>query len=463
MRHSGLITTKEQLIDYFQKGCKPQAQWRVGLEFEKFIYQSYDLKRANYEGDQGVEALLKGLTRFGWLPVFEHDHLIALHRNGSTITLEPGGQIELSSGKHSSIHQLAEELSQFEQETQEVGEGLGLEFLPMGYEPKSDLKDIPWMPKPRYSIMRSYMPKKGSLGLNMMRATAAIQVALDYSSEEDMGQKFRVALALQPILTGLLANSPFKEGKVNGFQSYRSHVWGHTDPDRCGLLPFVLQGNVSFESYVDYALRVPMYFIRRGDDYLDVSGHPFQLYLEGKLPGHVGQHPSLQDWEDHLTTLFPEVRLKHFLEMRGVDAGDQRHALSLAAFWIGILYDSHNLQTVHEKVASWSYDEVADFLEEVSRVGVNARLRGVTLLDLGRDFVGLAEEGLKRRGTQHQDDQKYLGHLKEILDSGKTPAQRAIETFASCGEDMNQMMHQLMQEKVLTTFQNDNASRSSLR
>ncbi|MEN8237210.1 MAG: glutamate--cysteine ligase [Pseudomonadota bacterium] len=459
MNHADLITTKAQLIDYFQKGCKLQAQWRVGLEFEKFVYQSDHLKRATFKGHQGIETLLKGLTRYGWLPVFEQSYLIALYRKGSTVTLEPGGQIELSSSKHTNVHQLEKELLQFERETQEVGTQLKLDFLAMGYDPKSRLQDIPWMPKQRYSIMRSYMLKKGNLGHNMMQATAAIQVALDYSSEADMAKKLRVALALQPMLTGLLSNSPFKEGKVNGFQSYRSHIWKHTDPDRCGLLSFAFKENMSFESYVDYALGVPMYFIKQGDDYLDVSGHPFQLYLDGKLPGHEGKQPTLQDWQDHLTTLFPEIRLKQFLEMRGVDGGDPSQALGLAAFWRGILYDSCNLQAVYERVKDWSYEEVREFLEEVARSGLNARLQGTSLLDLGKEVIDLAEQGLKYQRIHGQDDRIYLDPLKEIIDSGKTPAQRAIETFVSCDKDIDQTIRTLIRPKVSAICLNDISSK----
>ncbi len=270
-------------------------------------------------------------------------------------------------------------------------------------------------------------------------------------------------MALQPVATAMFANSPIYNGKLTGFKSYREHIWANTDPDRCGLLPFVFGENVRFESYVDYALSVPMYFIKRGEDYVDVAGHPFRLYLEGNLPGYEGEYPILQDWEDHLTTLFPEVRLKRFLEMRGVDAADPRQSLALAAFWTGILYDTESLRAAYKMVESWRYDEMTDFLADVSRNGLKAQLRGIPLVDLAKELVVFADDGLKRQEMQDQDARKYLDVLKEIIDSKKTPAQRAIETFDSCDQDIDQTMRTFMQPKTSAISRSGSASKSNLR
>ena len=316
------VTDKRDLVAYMERGCKPEANWRIGTEHEKFAFNPENLMPLPYEGPRGIRAVLEGLTRFGWEPVLEKGNPIALTMpDNCSVTLEPGGQLELSGAPLETIHDTCREVSTHLDQVKEVSEELGVAFLGLGYRPRCRIEDVPWMPKGRYKIMREYMPKKGTLGLDMMVATCTVQVNLDFSSEDMMRRMFRIGLALQPIATALWANSPFKHGKKNGFLSYRSHIWTDTDPDRCGMLPFVFEDGFGFERYVEYMLDVPMYFVYRDGNYIDASGQSFRDFMAGKLPALPGEVPTLKDWEDHLTTAFPEVRLKHYLEMRGADGG----------------------------------------------------------------------------------------------------------------------------------------------
>jgi len=315
------ITSKRQLIEYIEKGSKPKDAWRIGTEHEKFAYRRSDLKPLPYDGPDGIGAILEGMTRFGWERVQENGKTIALSRGAGAITLEPGGQFELSGAPLKAIHQTCDEVNEHLDQVREIDNELGTAMMGLGFNPKWKRDEIPWMPKGRYKIMRAYMPKKGSLGLDMMTRTYTVQVNLDFSSEADMVEKFRASLALQPIATALFANSPFTEGKPNGFQSYRSHIWTDTDPDRCGILPFVFEPGMSFERYVDYLLDVPMYFVYRNDQYLDFSGRSFRDFMAGRFRDEVKDEPRITDFTDHLTTVFPEVRMKRFLEMRGADGG----------------------------------------------------------------------------------------------------------------------------------------------
>ncbi|HTC18708.1 MAG TPA: glutamate--cysteine ligase, partial [Stellaceae bacterium] len=359
--HSGgaPITDKRQLIDFLASGAKPPEDWRIGTEHEKFVFRRTDLKRAPYDGRDGILALLEGLMRFGWELVHDADKVVGLAHDDAGISLEPGGQFELSGAPLKNLHETCAELHLHLRQVREVAEELDLGMLGMGFDPLSKREAVPWMPKRRYAIMRDYMPKKGKLGLDMMLRTCTVQVNLDFASEADMVAKFRVGLALQPIATALFAASPFTEGKPNGFLSYRSQVWTDTDPDRCGILPFVFEKGMGFERYVDYMLDVPMYFVYRDGRYTDVAGQSFRDFLKGKLPGMPGATPVMSDWSDHLTTVFPEVRLKKFLEMRGADGGPWRRLCALPAFWTGLLYDRAALDQAEQLISSWTQDDHA--------------------------------------------------------------------------------------------------------
>ena len=329
------ITRREQLVAVPESGEKPRADWRIGTEHEKFGFQLEDLRPPPFDGERGIEAVLKGLTRYDWTEVQENGRTIALSRNGASVSLEPAGQLELSGAPLENIHQTCSEVGNHLFELKTVADELRLGFLGMGFQPKWRREDMPWMPKGRYSIMRAYMPKVGDLGLDMMTRTCTVQVNLDYASEADMVKKFRVALALQPVATALFADSPFTEGRPNGFLSYRSHIWTDTDPDRTGMLDFVFEDGFGYERYVDYILDMPMYFVQRGDRYIDASGQRFRDFLQGRLPALPGELPTRTDWTDHMTTAFPEVRLKSFLEMRGADGGPWNRLCARSAFWVG--------------------------------------------------------------------------------------------------------------------------------
>ena len=390
------ITDRRQLIEYLEAGCKPKGDWRIGTEHEKFGFTHDDLRPLPFEGERGVRALLEGLVRrFDWQPLEEGGRPIALQRGGGNITLEPGGQFELSGAPLKTLHQTCGEVHEHLDQVHEVAEPLGIGMLGLGFQPKWRREDIPWMPKGRYRIMRAYMPKVGGLGLDMMLRTCTIQVNLDFSSEADMVKKFRVGLALQPVATALFANSPFTEGRPNGFLSYRSHIWTDTDPDRCGILPFVFEDGMGFERYVEHALDVPMYFVYRDGRYIDAAGQSFRDFLDGRLPALPGEIPTLSDWVDHLTTLFPEVRLKRFLEMRGADGGPWRSLCALPALWVGLLYD----QTSRSRPpgtgsATGRLEEHEQLRADVPRHGLRTPFRGGTVQDLARRMLALAELGL---------------------------------------------------------------------
>src|SRR5579862_8784685 len=343
--HSGgaPITDKRQLVEYLASGCKPAQEWRIGTEHEKFVFRRDDLRPVAYDGDKGIRALLEGLRRFGWQPVLDGENIVGLEESGGAISLEPGGQFELSGAPLDNIHQTCDEVQTHLKQVREVTEELGLGMLGLGFLPKWTREDCYWMPKRRYRVMQRYMPTRGKLGLDMMLRTCTVQVNLDFESEADMVLKSRVSLALQPIAVALFANSPFVEGKPTGYLSYRSHVWTDVDPDRSGMLPFVFEDGFGFERYVDYMLDVPMYFVYRDGKYVDVAGQSFRDFMKGRLPGLPGAIPTMSDWSDHLTTAFPEVRLKRIIEMRGADAGPWDQICALPALWSGLLYDPQSL------------------------------------------------------------------------------------------------------------------------
>ncbi|MBV9859811.1 MAG: glutamate--cysteine ligase [Alphaproteobacteria bacterium] len=427
------VTDKRQLVAYHEAGCKPPSAWRIGTEHEKFVFRRSDLRRVPYEGPDGIGALLRGMTRFGWKPVPENGNPIALvDDNRCSITLEPGGQFELSGAPLETLHQTCAEVHEHLRQVREVCDELGLGMIGLGFDPKSRREDVSWMPKGRYRIMRDYMPKKGRLGLDMMLRTCTVQTNLDYESEPDMVRKFRVSLALQPVAVALFANSPFVEGKPSGYLSYRSRVWTDTDPDRCGTLPFVFEPGFGFERYVDYMLDVPMYFVYRDGRYIDASGQSFRDFLAGRLPALPGEIPRLSDWTDHLTTAFPEVRLKSFLEMRGADGGPWRRLCALPALWVGLLYDGAALDAAEDLVADWTEAERESMRAEVPRLGLETPLRSRTLRDVALEVLDMSREGLHRRGRRDQageDETHFLDPLFAIAGSGRTPAEELLEDF----------------------------------
>ncbi len=425
------ITEKRPLIEYLEAGCKPREDWRIGTEHEKFAYTLEDYRPLPYEGGRGVRALLEGLQRFGWTPALENGNPIALTLpDGCAITLEPAGQIELSGAPRENIHQTCGEVNEHLRQVKAVASELDIGLVGLGYNPKWPIAEMPWMPKGRYAIMREYMPKKGKLGLDMMQGTCTVQVNLDFDSESTMVKMFRVGLALQPVATALWANSPLKEGKPNGYLSYRSHIWTDTDPDRCGTLPFVFEEGFGFERYVDYILDVPMYFVYREGRYINAAGQSFRDFMAGRLPALPGEYPTLGDWSDHLTTAFPEVRLKRFLEMRGADGGPWNRLCALPAFWVGLLYDPAALDEAWEMVRDWTWEEHETLRREVPRLALRMPFRGGSVGDIALDVLDLAHEGLKRRAALDgagMDETSFLNPLRQIAESGRTPAEKLLD------------------------------------
>ncbi|HVB18546.1 MAG TPA: glutamate--cysteine ligase [Stellaceae bacterium] len=427
------ITDKRQLVEYHQSGNKPPAAWRVGTEHEKFVFRRADLSRTPYDGPDGIGALLQGMTRFGWKPVLEKGNIIALSNDSRcTITLEPGGQFELSGAPLETIHQTCDEVHEHLRQVREVCDELGLGMIGLGFDPVSRRDEVPWMPKGRYRIMRDYMPKKGRLGLDMMLRTCTVQANLDYGSEADMVKKFRVSLALQPVAVALFANSPFVEGLPSGYLTYRSLVWTDTDPDRCGTLPFVFEDGFGFERYVDYMLDMPMYFVYREGNYIDASGQSFRDFMAGKLPALPGELPRIGDWADHLTTAFPEVRLKTYLEMRGADGGPWRRLCALPALWVGIFYDGAALDAAYDLVADWTAQEREDMRRDVPLLGLDTPHRSRTFRDIALEMLEIARDGLHRRACRDlsgEDETHFLDALFAIAGSGRTPAAELLEDY----------------------------------
>ena len=429
--------SREDLIGAMSKGAKPRDQWRIGAEHEKFGFDRSTLRRPTYEGPNGIKAMLDGLTRFGWDKVYEGENVIALERKNSegmtaSISLEPGGQFELSGAPLKDVHDICNETGQHLMEVKQVADQLNLGFLGTGFDPMWTRADVPVMPKGRYGIMRAYMPKKGNLGLDMMLRTCTIQSNLDFEDEADMVAKFRTSLALQPIATALFANSPFTEGKPNGFLTARANVWTDTDPDRTGMLDFVFQDGFAFERYADYALDVPMYFAKRNGQYIDLSGRSFRKFMDGRLDDLPGELATLKDWNDHLTTLFPEVRLKAYLEMRGADGGPWSRICALQALWAGVLYDAPSLSAAWDLVKDWDIADHERLRRDVTRLGLKAEVGGRTVQAVAKDMVEIARQGLKNRARFSGgmvDERGYLSELEDIAASGVTPAERLLELY----------------------------------
>ena len=423
----------EDITAWFAAGAKPAADWRVGAEHEKFGFHFGDHSTLPYEGESGIKALMQGLTdRFGWRPVEEGGHVIALARDGASVSLEPGGQFELSGAPLADAHAIRNETANHLAEVRAVGSDLGLGFLGLGFHPTIRRDQAEIMPKGRYDLMRRYMPTVGKLGLDMMLRTCTVQANLDFGGEADMVAKFRASLALQPVVTALFANSPFIEGRPSGFLSTRANVWTDTDPDRTGLLGFVFEEGFGFETYARYALDVPMYFVKRDGKYIDVAGQSFRDFMDGRLPGLPGERPTIKDWEDHTTTLFPEVRLKTFLEMRGADSGPLDMLCALPALWIGLLYDDAALHAALDLVKGWSLADMQGLRDTVPRLGLKAQIAGRPLRDVAVDMVAIARQGLAARAVASDaanDETGHLEALEDIADSGVTLAERWLERF----------------------------------
>jgi glutamate--cysteine ligase len=428
-----LIESRDDLLSVFSGGEKPAERWRIGTEHEKFVYRVEDHRAPSYAEPGGIRDLLDGLTEFGWEPVIEGDNAIALSGPDGTISLEPAGQFELSGAALENLHQTCAEANRHLSQCKTIGERLGLGFLGLGMWPDKARSDLPVMPKGRYKIMLNYMPKVGSLGLDMMLRTCTIQVNLDYSSEADMVKKFRVGLALQPVATALFANSPFTEGKPNGFKSFRSHIWEDTDPDRTGMLPFVFEDGFGYERYCDHMLQVPMYFVYRDGKYIDVAGRNFRDFLNGNLPELPGEKPRVTDWTDHLSTAFPEVRLKSFLEMRGADGGRWGRICGLPALWVGLLYDAQALDAAWDLVKHWTIEQREKFRHDVPAQALDTVTPdGETMRDFAGRVLDISAGGLTRRARLNSagdNEGGFLDPLRDVVLSGMTPADRLLDKY----------------------------------
>jgi glutamate--cysteine ligase len=431
----GPIERESQLAEYLAAGCKPKPAWRIGTEHEKFGYCKDTLKPLPYDGPRSIRAMLEGLRdRFGWAEVREGENLIGLVKDGANISLEPGGQLELSGAPLETIHQTCDEVNEHLREVQAVAEGIGAGFIGLGAAPIWRHEDMPMMPKGRYRLMTEYMQRVGTHGLQMMYRTCTVQVNLDFASEADMVRKLRVALALQPVATALFANSPFFEGRPNGHKSWRSRIWRDLDPARTGMLPFVFEEGFGFERYVQYALDVPMYFVYRDGRYIDARGQSFRDFLKGRLPALPGEMPTLSDWADHLTTIFPEARLKRFIEMRGADGGPWRRLCALPAFWVGLLYDEAALDAAWDLAKGLDGATREGLRVAASVEGLQGAAGGVRLHDLAREAVAIAEAGLKARarpgaGGMIPDETHFLNALKESVETGRVPADELLEKY----------------------------------
>jgi glutamate--cysteine ligase len=428
-----IIERREQLIEPMAKGEKPRDAWRIGTEHEKLVFRRSDHAAPSYDESGGIRDMLLGLQEFGWRPVEEGGKVIALTGPDGAISLEPAGQLELSGAPLRSLHETCEETGRHLDQVKAIGDRFGVGFLGLGMWPDKTRAELPIMPKGRYEIMLRHMPRVGNLGLDMMLRTCTIQTNLDYASEADMAQKFRVSLALQPLATALFANSPFTEGKPNGYLSYRSHIWSDTDPQRTGMLPFVFDPGFGYEAYVDYILDVPMYFVFREGKYIDASGLSFRDFLDGRLPVLPGEKPRQSDWWDHLSTAFPEVRLKSFLEMRGADGGPWNRICALPALWVGLLYDQGALDAAWDLVRHWTMEEREALRNAVPKLGLDAPVPGGrTLRDIAPEVLSIARAGLASRAMLNSGGDNETGFLRaldDIVASGKVPAERLLDLY----------------------------------
>ncbi len=431
----GPITDHAQLAGYLEDGCKPKEDWRIGTEHEKFGFCQDSLLPLPYDGDRSIKAILEGLRdQFNWEAVNEGDNIVGLVKDGANVSLEPGGQLELSGAPLETIHETCDEVNQHLKEVQTVADRIGAKFIGLGAAPEWTHEQMPLMPKGRYKLMDAYMGTVGTHGTQMMRRTCTVQVNLDFSSEADMIQKMRVAVALQPVATALFANSPFFEGKVNGHKSWRARVWRSLDDARTGMVPFIFDEGFGFEAWTQWVLDVPMYFVYRDGKYVDALGQSFRDFLKGELPALPGETPTLSDWADHLTTVFPEARVKKFIEMRGADGGPWRRLCALPAFWVGLTYDQSALDAAWDIAKGWDA-ETREALRVVASVdGLQAQVNGINMHDLAREVVNIAELGLKNRarpgaGGMVPDETHFLNALKDSIESGETPADELLRHY----------------------------------
>jgi glutamate--cysteine ligase len=428
-----VIENIAQLVEPMASGEKPRDRWRIGTEHEKFVYSTKDHHAPSYDEPGGIKDLLLAMREFGWKPVEEGGKVIAMSGSDGAISLEPAGQLELSGAPLENLHETCNETGRHLQQVKAIGEKTGTGFLGMGMWPDKTRAELPIMPKGRYDIMLRHMPRVGNLGLDMMLRTCTIQVNLDYASEADMAQKFRVGLALQPLATALFANSPFTEGKPNGYQSFRSHIWSDTDPHRTGMLPFVFEDGFGYERYAEYMLDVPMYFVFRDGKYIDAAGLSFRDFLNGELSVLPGEKPTMSDWTDHLSTAFPEVRLKSFLEMRGADGGPWNRICALPAFWVGLLYDQNALDAAWDRVKGWTMEEREALRNNVPRQGLDTPIpNGQTLKDLAKEILDISSAGLTARNrlnSSGDNESGFLDPLREVVAKGKSPAAQLLERY----------------------------------
>ncbi|MCV2892907.1 glutamate--cysteine ligase [Lentibacter sp. XHP0401] len=431
----GPIEHYAQLAEYMAEGCKPKSEWKIGTEHEKFGYCKDTLLPIPYEGERSVRAVLEGLQhKHGWNPVFEGENIVGLEKDGANVSLEPGGQLELSGAPLENIHQTCDEVNIHLKEVKDVADAVGVGFIGLGAAPIWTHEQMPLMPKGRYKLMNDYMQKVGTMGRDMMRRTCTVQVNLDFASEADMVKKMRAAIALQPVATALFANSPFFEGKPNGHKSWRSRVWRDLDDARTGMVPFVFEEGFGFERWVEYALDVPMYFVYRDGKYINALGQSFRDFLKGELPAMPGEMPTLSDWADHLTTLFPEARIKKYMEMRGADGGPWRRLCALPAFWVGLMYDDGALDAALDLTKGWDAETREALRVASSEQGLQAETHGVKMYDLAREVVTISEAGLKARGQAGAggmipDETHFLNALKESLESGEVPADELLRRY----------------------------------
>ena len=443
-----VIEHESQLIIPMAKGEKPKDHWRIGTEHEKFVYCTDDHHAPSYDEQGGIKDMLLALQEFGWHPVEEGGKVIALSGDDGAVSLEPAGQLELSGAPLQNLHETCNETGRHLTQVKAIGEKTGTGFLGMGMWPDKTRAELPIMPKGRYEIMLRHMPRVGNLGLDMMLRTCTIQVNLDYSSEADMVKKFRVGLALQPLATALFANSPFTEGKPNGYESFRSHIWSDTDPLRTGMLPFVFEDGFGYERYAQYMLDVPMYFVFRDGKYIDAAGLSFRDFLKGNLSVLPGEKPTLSDWNDHMSTAFPEVRLKSFLEMRGADGGPWNRICALPAFWVGLLYDQSALDAAWDLVKDWTMEEREALRNAVPKQGLSAPIPGGRkLLDMAGQVLDIASAGLTARGylnTSGDNESGFLDPLRDIVKRGKSPAAQLLDKYhGEWGGDVSRIYEEM--------------------
>ena len=431
----GPITDHAQMAQYLADGCKPKQDWRIGTEHEKFGYCQDTHLPLPYDGPRSINAILSGLRdEFNWAPVEENGYLIGLEKDGANVSLEPGGQLELSGAPLETIHETCDEVNLHLKEVQTVADKIGAKFIGLGAAPEWIHEQMPLMPKGRYKLMDAYMGTVGTHGTQMMRRTCTVQVNLDFSSEADMVQKMRVAIALQPVATALFANSPFFEGKTNGHKSWRSRVWRGLDDARTGMLPFVFDEGFGFEAWTNWVLDVPMYFVYRDGKYIDALGQSFRDFLKGELPALPGETPTLSDWADHLTTVFPEARVKKFIEMRGADGGPWRRLCALPAYWVGLTYDQTALDAAWDLVKGWDAETREALRIAASEDGLQAQVGNINMHDLARETLDIAELGLKNRarpgaGGMVPDETHFLNALKDSIETGQVPADELLEKY----------------------------------